>query len=185
MKEKNPYICPVELSGSLDNRVRRWLQNPSKILTPYINPGMKILDIGCGPGFFTLEMARLTGSGGAVVAADLQQGMLDKIAQKINGTELSERITLHLCQQDKMGLTGKFDFVFAFYVVHEIPDQLSFFREVFALLKPGGKLLITEPKFHVSKESFERTIGMLAKNGFAMLTRRSSLINREVLTTIL
>ncbi|MBE0646437.1 MAG: methyltransferase domain-containing protein [Bacteroidales bacterium] len=93
MKEKDPYICPVELSGSLDNRARRWLQNPSKILAPYINPGVKILDIGCGPGFFTLEMARLTGSGGAVVAADLQQEMLEKVRQKIIGTELHDRIT--------------------------------------------------------------------------------------------
>ncbi len=42
-------VCPVELAGSLDNRFRRWLQNPRKILAPYVREGMKVLDIGCGP----------------------------------------------------------------------------------------------------------------------------------------
>jgi len=183
MKEKNPYVCPVELSGSLDNRARRWLQNPLKILSPYINPGMKILDIGCGPGFFTLEMARLVGPEGNVTAADLQQGMLEKIRQKIKGTTLDNLITLHKCKENEIGLSTRFDFILAFYMVHEVPNQEKFLKELYSLLKPGGSLLIIEPKFHVSEESFERTIGMLARSGFTILKRLSSLMNREVLTT--
>jgi len=86
-KEKNLSICPVERSGGLDNRLRRWLQNPQKIVMPYIKPGMTVLDLGCGPGFFAVEIARLLNDSGKVIAADLQQGMLDKVSKKVKGTE--------------------------------------------------------------------------------------------------
>jgi hypothetical protein len=52
MKEDKNRVCPVELAGSLDNRFRRWIQNPYKILSPYVKEGMKVLDVGCGPRFF-------------------------------------------------------------------------------------------------------------------------------------
>lgn len=87
MNDKN-RVCPVELSGGLDNRFRRWLHNPKKILGPYCKPGMTAMDLGCGPGFFTIEMARLVGTSGHVSACDLQDGMLEKLGAKIKGTHL-------------------------------------------------------------------------------------------------
>jgi hypothetical protein len=39
-------VCPVERAGSLDNGIRKWLQNPRKILGPYIEEGMTVLDLG-------------------------------------------------------------------------------------------------------------------------------------------
>lgn len=40
------------------------------------------MDMGCGPGFFTLEMAKLVGTGGRVIAVDLQTQMLARVAKK-------------------------------------------------------------------------------------------------------
>jgi ubiquinone/menaquinone biosynthesis C-methylase UbiE len=77
--ENNIRVCPVEKAGMLDNSVRRLLQNPKKILEPYIYNGMTILDLGCGPGFFSIEIAKLLTDSGKVIAADLQEEMLDKI----------------------------------------------------------------------------------------------------------
>jgi Ribosomal protein L11 methylase len=57
-------VCPVERAGGLDNWVRRWLQNPRKFLAPYVSKGMTVLDMGCGPGFFSLEMASMVGVSG-------------------------------------------------------------------------------------------------------------------------
>lgn len=54
MGDRNNRVCPVERAGILDHRIRRWLQDPQKILRPYIEEGMTVLDIGCGPGFFLL-----------------------------------------------------------------------------------------------------------------------------------
>ena len=111
-----PRVCPVERAGGLDNPLRRWLQRPEKLLRPYIKPGMTVLDLGCGPGFFTIEIARMLKGSGKVIAADLQQGMLDKVEQKIKNTELEPIVTLHRCKEKQIGLTEKADFILAFYM---------------------------------------------------------------------
>ena len=49
--DRSNRVCPVERAGILDHGIRRWLQDPQKILRPYIEEGMTVLDIGCGPGF--------------------------------------------------------------------------------------------------------------------------------------
>ncbi|NTU84989.1 MAG: methyltransferase domain-containing protein, partial [Chloroflexales bacterium] len=86
MTDTNDRVCPAALAGGLDNRLRRWLQNPRPILEPYVHAGMTALDIGCGPGFFTLELAQLVGPSGRVIAVDLQADMLEKVRTKIQGT---------------------------------------------------------------------------------------------------
>ena len=167
MNDTSNHICPVERAGSLDNRIRRWLQNPMKILKPYVKEGMTVLDFGCGPGFFTIEMANMVGQAGRVIACDLQQGMLDRVRDKIEGTELGDRITLHKCEEDRIGITDQVDFVLLFYVVHEVPDQKSLFSEIASILKPVGQVLIVEPPFHVSKAAFAETIREAREVGFA------------------
>ena len=157
MNDKN-RVCPVELSGGLDNVVRRWLQNPSKLLRPYVVRGMTALDFGCGPGFFTMEMAKMVGKSGRVIACDLQDGMLQKLRGKITGSELEGIITLHKCPADRIGVTDPVDFVLIFYMLHEVPDQEKYLKEMAALLKPKGKILLVEPPFHVSKSEFETTL---------------------------
>ncbi len=165
MSERN-RVCPVELAGSFDSKIRRWFQNPEKVLKPYVKRDITAMDIGCGPGFFTLPIAQLVGEKGKVIAADLQEGMLEKLLQKIKGTELEKRITLHKCEQDKIGIIEKLDFILAFYVVHEIPNQDNFFRELKSLLNRNGSIFIVEPKlFHVSKKAFETMLKKAESTG--------------------
>jgi ubiquinone/menaquinone biosynthesis C-methylase UbiE len=166
MKKINTIACPVALSGSLDNSIRRWLQNPQKILSPYVAEGMTVLDAGCGPGFFTLDMARMVGKSGRVIASDFQEGMLQKVKEKIKGTELQERIILHKCEENKMGVSELVDFVLLFYMVHEVPDKENFFRELWTILKPHGQVLVVEPPVHVSESAFEESIRIAGDVGF-------------------
>jgi ubiquinone/menaquinone biosynthesis C-methylase UbiE len=181
MKTDNKSVCPVELAGGLDNRLRRFLQNPRKILAPYIRPKMTALDLGCGPGFFTIEMGRMLYGSGKVVAADLQQGMLDKVVAKIKGTVLENTIQLHKCQDDRIGLAEKVDFILAFFMVHEVPDHDKLFAEVKTLLKPGGRMLIIEPNFHVSKKSFNSMMEIIHKYGLTEIDRPRHFLCRSVL----
>jgi ubiquinone/menaquinone biosynthesis C-methylase UbiE len=167
MKDDKNRVCPVELAGSLDSKIRRWLQNPQRILSPYIKEGMTVLDVGCGPGFFSIEIAKMVGKSGKVFSADMQEGMLQKIRGKIKGTELEKRIDLVKCEQDKIAVPEKVDFILAFYMVHEVPDKEKFFEQLKNILNENGKFLIVEPKFfHVSKEEFGLTIGKAEKTGF-------------------
>lgn len=165
MSEKNNLVCPVALAGGLDNRIRRWFHDPRQILEPYVGEGMTALDVGCGPGFFTLEMAALVGSAGHVIAADLQDGMLDRIRKKIRGSEIEARITLHKCGERSIGVTEPVDFALAFWMVHEVPDRKRILGEIASILKPGGRTLIAEPPIHVSRRSFEETIAIAREAG--------------------
>jgi ubiquinone/menaquinone biosynthesis C-methylase UbiE len=171
MKNKPGRVCPVERAGILDSKIRRWFHNPEKILEPYLKTGMTALDFGCGPGFFTLDMARMVGASGRVIASDLQQGMLDKVNRKIQGTDLENRITLHQCEKNRINLAEPIDFFFSFYVVHEVPDQEAIFREIHSMLKPGGKVFIAEPPVHVSSKAFHQTLDIANETGLRFVER--------------
>jgi ubiquinone/menaquinone biosynthesis C-methylase UbiE len=181
MKNINTQVCPVALSGSLDNRIRRWLQNPEKILRSYIKEGKTVLDVGCGPGFFSVEMARMVGKSGRVIAADLKEGMLLKVKEKVKGTELEERILLHKCGENNIGVLELVDFVLLFYMVHEIPNKEHFFNEIGTILKPQGQVLIVEPPFHVSKSAFEETVRKAENDGLIVIEIPKMFFSRTVL----
>ncbi|PIU26305.1 class I SAM-dependent methyltransferase [Candidatus Aquicultor secundus] len=174
-------VCPVEKAGILDNRLRRLVQDPKIILKPYLKEGMIALDVGCGPGYFSLDMARMVGKTGRVIACDLQQGMLQKLKEKIQGTELEERITLQKCEQNKLGVTENVDFILAFWMVHEVPDKDRFLNELEAILKPNGLILIEEPPFHVSEQDFQNTIRIAEAIGFDIFKRPKIFLGKKVI----
>ena len=185
MSDRRNRVCPVERAGHLDNRIRRWLQNPQTILGPYIEKGMTVLDVGCGPGFFSIEMAKMVGNSGRVIASDLQEGMLQKVRDKIKGSELEKRITLHLCGANKIGISETVDFVLLFYMVHEVPNKESFFHEIGTLLKQNGQVLIVEPPLHVSKTAFAETVqkardvGLTDTKGPSMLFHKTAILKKR------
>lgn len=185
MDEKNEHVCPVEMAGGLDSGIRKLLQSPRKILGNYAREGMTVLDLGCGPGFFSVEMAKMVGASGKVIAVDLQEGMLRKLEDKIQGTEIEKRIKLHKCDEDKIGITEKVDLVLAFYMFHEVPDQKKFLEEIKSMLKPNGGVFIAEPKFfHVSRQAFEETVKMAKEIGFKPVERPKVFLSRAVVFRI-
>jgi ubiquinone/menaquinone biosynthesis C-methylase UbiE len=151
-------VCSWRRAWGLDNRVRKLVQNPYRIVGGYIKEGQTVLDLGCGPGVFSLAMAEMVGEKGLVISVDIQEEMLQILRRKSKQAGLGSRILIHRSQPDKIGISKKVDFALAFYMIHEVPNTESFLREVAMLLKPQGELLIVEPKFHVSKSSFEETM---------------------------
>ena len=180
-KTDSNRICPVEISWGLDNSLRKLVQNPKKILKSYLNPGDKVLDFGCGPGFFTLPIAQLIGDSGTVFAADLQDGMLEKVKNKISTTGLQNKIKLHKCEESSINLNDTVDFILAFYMIHEVVNQGQIFLEFMQILNPRGKLLIIEPNFHVSKTDFKNMLTKLIDTGFKIIERPKVLFSRSVL----
>lgn len=183
-KTESKRVCPVENAGGLDNKFRRWLQDPRKILGKYIKPGMSVLDFGCGPGYFTIEMAKKLEGSGKVFAADLQKGMLDIVKEKISDKPIEDKVKLHQCSENVIGIEEKVDFILAFYVIHEIPDKEIFFDEVKNILNPDGRILIVEPKFHVNKREFLFMEQLLLKKELKILERPNIFFSRACLCTI-
>jgi len=166
-------VCPWWLGYLLASPVRRLWQDPSGILRPFVSEGMTVVEPGCGMGFFTIALAGLVGPSGRVVALDLQPRMLSGLARRVRGTGLADRIDARLVQPASLGiddLVGAVDFVLAFAVVHELPDAARFFAEMHTALKPGCRMLVAEPRNHVSEEDFAAMVDLAARPGFRAAT---------------
>jgi ubiquinone/menaquinone biosynthesis C-methylase UbiE len=107
--------------------------------------------------------------------------MLEKVRNKIMGTELEQRIEIHKCKTDRIGLAAKVDFVFLFYMVHEVQDQVKLFEELRSILNPGGRIYIIEPKFHVTKRAFNQMIEKTKDLGFEVIESPKVFFSRTVL----
>ncbi len=162
------HVCPATHAVFLDNWIRKIIHNPHKILKPFIRGGMKVADIRCGPGFFTLPMAELVGADGLVYAYDLQEEMLKKIIAKIEGTGLESKISVHRCQEKHIGFAANVDCVLGFFMVHEVPDVQALTREVYSALDPGGVFLVIEPLFHVNRKQFKNICNLAKDVGFSL-----------------
>jgi ubiquinone/menaquinone biosynthesis C-methylase UbiE len=145
---------------------------------------MTVLDLGCGPGYFTGELANLVGEEGKVIAADLQEKMLVKMAIKIKAMGVEERVEKHKCSEDKIGIVKKVDFVLAFWMVHEVPDQPGMFNELRNILNTGGRILVIEPKIHVPSGAFAKTVAYSETAGFEVIERPKVVISRSVLLSV-
>lgn len=152
----------------LASPLRRLLHDPVQLLSPYVRAGMTVLEPGPGMGFFTLELARLVGPSGRVVAVDIQPKMLASLKRRLARAGLLERVDARLAPADTMGLSdlaGQVDFALACYMVHELPAGNRFFAEVAEALKPGGCVLLAEPAGHVKAPMFESELQAAAQAG--------------------
>jgi ubiquinone/menaquinone biosynthesis C-methylase UbiE len=174
-------ICPWWLASGLDNPIRRLIHNPEKMLGGYIESGQTVLDIGCGPGTFTIAMAKMVGDTGKVIAVDVQNEMLQIVRKKAAKEGLESRIITHKSEPNRIGIEEKVDFALAFYMVHEVPDAEAFLKDISTLLKPKGKLLIVEPKLHVSASSFKKTLEAAQLAGLKGISEPKIRFSRSVL----
>jgi 2-polyprenyl-3-methyl-5-hydroxy-6-metoxy-1,4-benzoquinol methylase len=163
------HVCPWWVAYTFDHPLRRMVQNPEKILRPYIREDMTVMDVGCGMGYFTIAIAGLLGEKGRVYAVDLQQKILDVLTKRAMKAGVIERIRTHQCQSDRIGMHIRADFILAFYMVHEVPDIPGFLRQLRDCLSPGGRILIAEPRLHVSKKAYLRLISLGKKSGLQVL----------------
>ena len=182
-------VCSHRHSFALDNLLRKLIQSPRKIIGPYLSTGDTAIDLGCGPGFFTMTMAELVGSSGRVIAVDLQEEMLAKVRSKLSNPKyqsMMASITLHQCSEHEIGLdeSSKADFILACYMVHETPDHYRFFQQVKRLLKSTSTFLVIEPPFHVSKKDFAKMLSRAEQAGLTVIDRPKGKGGRSALLAI-
>ena len=162
-------VCPWWQAYTFDNPLRKLIHPPQKVLGDYVKEGMTVIDVGCGMGHFSIGMAGLVGSIGKVIAIDLQQKMLDVMRRRALRAGLADRIISYLCQAEEIGIKEQVDFILAFWMVHEVPDQRKFFSQLKSILAPAGNILIAEPKMHVTAKDFESTLNVADAAGLQCL----------------
>ncbi|MDR3062980.1 MAG: class I SAM-dependent methyltransferase, partial [Methanobrevibacter sp.] len=155
MTNNDPLIFPAKAKGILDNKLRKLLQNPKRILKNYIKPGMTVIDLGCGPGFFTMSIGEILEKHGKVIGVDLQGEMLKSLENRAKNSYFKKIIKIHQSNENSIGLDEKADFILAFWSIHEIRNKRIYLNEIRQLLKENGKLYIVEPIFEVNKVDFQ------------------------------
>lgn len=174
-------VCPWWLCFTFDNIFRKLIQNPEQILKPYIMQGWTVLDIGPGMGYFTIPLARLVGETGKVIAADIQQKMLDGIYYRASRTGVKDRIILHRSMPDSIGISGSIDFCLSFWMVHEVLNRVRFLSEISSMLKQNGLMLLVEPKLHVSENDFNKTLEIADSVGLSMVEKPEISLSQSAL----
>ncbi len=167
-------VCPWWLGYGLLFPFRKLLEHPTKMLGPWVREGMLVIEPGCGMGYFTLDLARMVGPAGRVVAIDVQERMLAGLRRRAARAGLGERIETRLAGPSGLGrgdVAGTADLALAIHMVHEVPDQAAFYRELLAVLRPGAALLVIEPRGHVSAADFEASLREAARAGFVIAER--------------
>jgi ubiquinone/menaquinone biosynthesis C-methylase UbiE len=162
-------VCPWWIGVLMANPLRRLVEKPEAILGPLVRSGMIVLEPGPAMGFFTLPLARMVGETGRIICADLQPRMLESLGRRAERAGVRQRLELVTATPTDLGIGtwgGRVDLAVVIHMLHEVPDQAAFLAQVFAALRPGGRLFIREPKGHVSPEAFAVSLATAAAAGF-------------------
>lgn len=146
-----------------------WTLAPGKSERPFgraraidelaLQPGMRVADVGCGPGLLTVPIARGVGPQGEVVALDMQLKMLELMGKRVANAGLLNVSPLLSGAGDGNLPKGYFDRAVLATVLGEIPDRERALREIHGALKPGGYLVVAEvigdPHYQFKKKVVE------------------------------
>jgi len=160
------FVCPWWMVYSFDNPLRKLVQPPDRVLGDMVAPGDHCLDIGCGIGYFSIPLARLVGPSGSVTAVDVQQKMLDGLLRRARRHGLGGAIAARLASDPGWDMPGRYDFVLAFWMFHEVPERDGFLGTLRRVLKESGRVLLVEPRLHVSRSGFGHTLDRARDAGF-------------------
>ena len=145
MKEKPEPDWAIRFQFFIhDNRLRQFLIDPYKVLRAIgVKPGQVVLDLGCGPGFFTIPAGKIVGEEGLVYALDLHPLALERVSKKAQKFGL-KNIQPILARADQTSLPDQsIDLAFLFGMVHKLDDYFyEVMKELSRILKPSSILAI-------------------------------------------
>jgi SAM-dependent methyltransferase len=167
--------CPSSLSWLVNNPVRRRYMSP--VLERIgIRPGERVLELGPGPGAFTLGAAGRTGAEGRLIAVDIQPEMIAQVEQRVREAGLTN-VETHVASAHRLPLDdGSVDRAFLVTVLPEIPDPARALAELHRVLRPDGVLSITEEFYDPDYRFLPETICLVEAAGFRLKERFGNLL---------
>ena len=135
--------CPSSWSWIVDNPLRRWDVRHA-LTRAGLRSGETVLELGPGPGAFTVDAARRVGPAGLLIAVDIQPEMISQVEARVREAGLTNVDTRVASAYDLPMDDGTVDRAFLITVLPEIPDPVRALREIYRVLKPGGIVSTTE-----------------------------------------
>jgi ubiquinone/menaquinone biosynthesis C-methylase UbiE len=174
-------VCPWWLMYLFDHSVRALFQPAAPVIASLVTEGQSCLDVGCGMGYFTVPLARLVGPAGHVTAVDIQPRMLDGAGRRLKREGLADRVSLRVPTDSDWVLAEHYDFILAFWMLHEVSDRRRLLETLRNVLKRGGQLLLVEPRLHVGERLWEESLRLAVTVGFHSRETRSVRFSRAAL----
>lgn len=161
------HTCPWWFTYVFDNPLRKLVQPPERTLESTVWEGQRVLDLGCGMGYFAVAAARMVERDGQVHAVDLQQRSLDALVRRAERAGVADRIRVHRQDATRLELPEPIDAAYAIWTLHEMRPLAAVAERLAAVLPTDGRLLVAEPKIHVTERGFSRILATLGDAGFA------------------
>jgi ubiquinone/menaquinone biosynthesis C-methylase UbiE len=140
-----PHKFNPDHKAKLDDPARRRILPPRGILLDAgLKAGDTVADIGAGTGYFAIPAAEIVGPRGRVFALDISPEMLKSVRAAADAAGLANVETRLSTEYDPALEESVADLALLSTVVHEVEDHERLLRGAYALLKPGGILLIIE-----------------------------------------
>ena len=177
---RGEHVCPWWICFTFDNPLRGLVHDPYKILGTHVKEGDAVLDIGPGMGYFTFPLSRLVGAKGKVVALDIQEEMSKRLAGKA-AERKAVNINAKIYDGSRFALEEKFDFILLFWMCHEVRNKPEFIAEIGAVMKSGARVLVVEPKIHVTQKQFDASVQLFSDGGFIIAGEPGIALSRSVL----
>jgi arsenite methyltransferase len=166
-----PRACPAALSWVLERPRRIRKEVPEVLDRIGIRPGERVLEVGCGPGVYTVQAAPRLEPDGQLIAADLQQEMVDRASERIRDAGL-DNVEIHVADAHHLPLEdASVDRAFLVGVLPEIPDPQGALDELRRVLRPDGTLSISEGFLDPDYRFAFETIRQVQQAGFALVER--------------
>lgn len=145
IRKAYPFPIPWRLALILENPARRRFLSPSKTIRQIgVEEGMKVLELGPGPGFLTIEAARHVGDSGKLYCLDIEPALIVRLREKTAKAGL-ENVAMLVGNGECLPFAdSSFDLAFLVAVLGEIPDKDGALQELYRVLCPGGVLSISE-----------------------------------------
>lgn len=165
--------CPASLSYIVDNPVRRWYLR-DVVERAGVRSGERVLELGPGPGVFTIEAARRTSPRGSIVAVDIQPKMISALESRLHEAGI-HNVEAHVAAASQLPLDdGSVDRAFLVTVLPEIPDKQLALSEVYRVLKPNGILSVTEEFLDPDYPLPQTTVRWASQAGFELVERHGN-----------
>ena len=161
--------CPSWLAWLLENPFNSEANARLAVQRLGLQPGMHVLDAGCGPGRLAVPIARALGPQGEVTALDIQPAMLERARRRAAAARVENIRFVHAGLGEGKLESDRYDRALLVTVLGEIPRREAALRELFAALKPGGVLSVTELIYDPHFQSRRTVLRLAAAVGFREL----------------